>query len=132
MYYYDNKIYNHPTDCDKEVNEFLRRYEATAELSSRRYYSKRIPMNYRAWLNEGGNIPFHQEVEKQPMVEINIPQEHFQTLVEREKFYSSVEREADHYKKIVDQYREDERVRDKNPAVQKAWRNYITMLELAR
>jgi hypothetical protein len=40
--------------------------------------------------------------------------------------------QAEYDKRIVYQLRADERVRNTNPAVAKAWRNYTTLLELAR
>ncbi len=132
-YWYDNRLYNQPVNNpDKEVDSFLKRYEAQAGLSKHKQYYRRRPVSYRDWLHDGANIPFHQEVDREPMVEMYIPTHRFQELVEKEQWYRRLEEETDYYKKIVNQYREDERVRDKNPALQKAWRNYLTLLELAR
>ncbi len=132
-YWYDNRLYNQPVNNpDKEVDSFLKRYEAQAGLSKHKQYYRRKPVSYRDWATDGSNIPFHQEVDREPMVEMYIPTHRFQELVEKEQWYKRLEEETDYYKKIVNQYREDERVRDKNPALQKAWRNYLTLLELAR
>ncbi len=134
-YYYNNTLYDYNsqyTSADQEVNDFLKSYEATAGLSRHKMYARRIPVRYNDWLKDGGSIPFHQEVEREPMVEMYIPQNRFRDLVEKQRWYGKVEEEAQYYKRIVEQYRADERVRDSNPAVQKAWRNYITLLELAR
>lgn len=133
MYYHNHKIYEDKRiTAEEEVNIFLKKHEATGELSNRRVYQRLQPVRYRDWLAEGSPMPFDQTVEREPMVEINMPQHRFRQLVEREQWYSRLEQESDYYKGIVEQYREDERVRDRNPAVAKAWRNYITLLELAR
>lgn len=133
MYYYNDKVYEDKTlTAEEEVDRFLKKHEATGELSTRRLYHKRQPMRYTDWIADGSPIPFDITVEREPMVEINMPQHRFKQLVEREQWYSRLERESDYYKGIVEQYREDERVRDRNPAVAKAWRNYLTLLELAR
>jgi hypothetical protein len=39
---------------------------------------------------------------------------------------------AEYDKRIVDMVRADERVRDANPVVQKAYEKYLTLLELVR
>ena len=133
MYYYNNKIYKDKNlTAEEEVDSFLKKHEATGELSTRRLYYKRQPIRYSDWLADGSPIPFDQAVEREPMVEINMPQHRFKQLVEREQWYSRLERESDYYRGIVEQYREDERIRDRNPAVAKAWRNYLTLLELSR
>ena len=132
-YYYNNTIYNAPqVTAEDETNNFLKKYEAQAGLSRNKLYARRLPIRYNDWLHEGGPIPFHQEVEREPMIEMYVPQEKFRDLVERERWLTELEGEARYYKQIVEQWRADERVRDRNPAVQKAWRNYITLLELAR
>jgi hypothetical protein len=128
-YQYD---YSQQMTDEQEVNSFLKRHEATAGLSRHKLYARRIPVRYNEWLQDGGPIPFDQAVEREPMVEINMPQERFRSLVERERWYGKMEQEAEYYKRIVDQLRADERVRDDNPAVQKAWKNYLMLLELAR
>lgn len=118
--------------AEQEVQVFCKKYEAQAGLSRDKLYAKRMPVSYRRWIDDGGPIPFHQEIEREPMVEINMPQERFRQLVEKDRWYNNLEREAEHYKSIVEQYRNDERVRSRNPAVQKAWEKYLMLLELAR
>lgn len=133
MNHYD-KFYknNARLNPQEEVDLFLKKHEASAELSRKKLYYKRIPIKYHDWLKDGSNVPFDLNVEREPCVEINIPQHQFQSLVEREKLYDHLEQEVSYYKNIVNQYRADERVRDNNPAVKKAWMNYLMLLELAR
>lgn len=133
MYYYNNKVYEDKTlTAEEEVDRFLKKHEATGELSTRRLYQKRQPMRYTDWTANGSPIPFDITVEREPMVEVNMPQHRFRELVERERWYGRLEQESEYYRSIVEQYRNDERVRDRNPAVQKAWQKYIMLLEMAR
>jgi hypothetical protein len=130
MRYYNYQYdYGNCSSSEKDVDDFLKRHEATGEISRRRFYAKRAPIGRVDW--SVGTIP-DILVEREPMVEINMPKHRFQDLVERERFYSQVERESEYYKRIVDQYRNDERIRDRNPTVQKAYEKYLMLLELAR
>ena len=74
----------------------------------------------------------HQEVETEPMVEINVPQHQFRRLVEREAEFQDLIRGNEHANRVLQQHRLDERVRDNNPAVQNAYKKYLMLLELAR
>lgn len=124
-------VYNQKYDGDREINSFLRQYEASAGLGHKRYY-RRQPMRYQDWLADGANIPFHQEVETEPMVEINVPQHQFRRLVEREAEFQDLIRGNEHANRVLQQHRSDEHVRDNNPAVQNAYKKYLMLLELAR
>jgi len=66
------------------------------------------------------------------MVEINMPQDRFRDLVEKERWTSKVEQEAHYYKKRYMQEVEDDKIRNRNPSVKKAWEQYQMLLELAR
>jgi hypothetical protein len=133
--YYKNK-YDYATEHlsgSDEVHRFCKHYEAQVELTSNKLYAKRRPIHYQDWISDGsGSIPFDLKVEREPMVQIHMPQDEFKNLVEKERWYGRLEQEADYYKRIVEQYRNDERVRDSNPSVQKAWEKYLMLLELAR
>ena len=118
--------------ADRGVNAFLDCYEARAGLSSRMVYQRRLPIRYIDWLDAGGPIPFDQEIEREPMVEINIPQHQFKRLVQRESEFQDLIHGNERAHRVLHQHIEDERVRDSNPAVQAAWMKYLTLLELAR
>lgn len=122
---------NQRYDADREVNGFLHKYEAIAGIGPKRY-QKRVPIAYRDWLADGAPIPFYQEVETEQMVEMHIPQHQFRQLVEREAEFQDLVRHNEQANQVLRQHRADERVRDENPAVQKAWSKYLTLLELAR
>lgn len=125
-------LLNQQMTADKEVVYFLRKYEAHACLSHTKMYYKRMPIRYTAWIEQGGPIPFEQEHYREPYVEVAIPQHRFQQLVESEQVYEDALRGHEHANSVLQQSRADERVRDSNPAVQKAWIKYQTLLELAR
>lgn len=124
--------YQQQYDADREVNEFLHKYGASASLSRDKRYYKRVPIRYQAWLDDNCPIPFEQEVEMEPMVEINLPREHFRKLVEREADYQDLIRINQESANILFQQRADEKVRKENPAVEQAYRRYQMLLELAR
>ncbi len=134
MSYYDNYYYRekHTPSAEEQVDRFLKKYESRAGLSSRELYYKRQPLRYTDWIANGSNIPFHQEIEKEPMVEMYIPQHRFQDLVERERMVDEINDQNRRYRQLLDQLDEDARIRNSNPALKKAWDNYQLLLGLCR
>ncbi len=134
MSYYDNYYYRekHTPSAEEQVDKFLKKYESRAGLSSRELYYKRQPLRYTDWIANGSNIPFHQEIEKEPMVEMYIPQHRFQDLVERERMVDEINDQNRRYRQILDQLDEDARIRNSNPALKKAWDTYQLLLGLCR
>jgi hypothetical protein len=133
--YYYNNYFNKPREDlspEAEVDRFLKKYESRASISQRERYYKRVPLSYTDWLKDGANIPFHQEVEHEPMIEVYIPKHRFQDLVEREKIIRRIEEENCDLKYMVEQQENDNRIRNENPAVKKAWDNYQLLLNLCR
>ena len=121
---------SYSVDVNKDRELFLRKYEAQGRVSPMRY-ARRIPVSYTSW--DDTKAPLYDSlVEHEPMVELHIPEHRFQELVTRDDYLTRVEQELDYNQKVVNMLREDERVRDKNPAVQRAYRNYLMLLELAR
>ena len=114
---------------EDDLNKFLKKFECTAELSRDKRYARR-PRSIPNWRDSYAIDHINYSVE--PMVEINMPQHRFDELIEQERYHSYLEDRAEHDAMIVQRLREDERVRDDNPAVQKAYRNYLMLLELAR
>ena len=121
---------SYSVDVNKDRELFLRKYEAQGRVSPMRY-ARRIPVSYTSW--DDTKAPLYDSlVEHEPMVELHIPEHRFQELVTRDDYLTRVEQELDYNQKVVNMLREDERGRDKNPAVEKAYRNYLMLLELAR
>ena len=121
-------IYNNRAEAPRDHKDFESKFEARIEDSREyRQYSRRQP--YYMW---DGKVPLNTEVEVVPMKAIHLSSDNLERLVrERESMERQLE-QAEYDKRIVYQLRADERVRNTNPAVAKAWRNYTTLLELAR
>ena len=115
-------------EAPRDFKDFESKYEARIE-DSREYkqYVRRMP--YNMW---DGKIPFDTEVEVVPMKSIHLTRDNLERLIAEQHRIDILESDAEYGKKVVSMLRADERVRDDNPAVAKAYRNYLTLLELAR
>lgn len=103
-------------------------YEARIEDSKEyKQYVRRMP--YHMW---DGKIPFDVEAQVVPMKCIHLTSDSLERLIREHERMERIESDAEYGKKIVSMLHADERVRDENPAVAKAYRNYIALLELAR
>ncbi len=119
--------------ANNDVDNFLERYEAHAGLSGHKMYARRRPFSLTDY-HRNAIDAYYAEVqfEREPYVEMYIPQHRFQDLVERDFYYTKMARQQDYATSVVNQMVADEVVRKNNPAVEKAWRNYQMLLELAR
>lgn len=117
---------------EDETEAFLKRFEAQAELSTRKRYYKSKPYKPRDFDYYSRTAMETLQAEVEPMVEVNIPQHRFTELVEQERYKRYLEERADYDARIVEMLRQDERVRDRNPTVQKAYQKYLMLLEMAR
>ena len=121
---YDTMRANAP----KVFKDFESKYEARIEDSREyRQYVRRMP--YNMW---DGKIPFDVESQVVPMKCIHLTNDSLERLVREQEHIDNLQSDADYGKKLWTMLRADERVRDDNPAVAKAYRNYIALLELAR
>lgn len=131
--YYDGLTAS--TSLEKQMAEehspvriFAAKFDARIEDSREyRQYVRRMP--YHEW---DGELPFKVEPQVVPMKAIHISSENLERLVKEQERMDRLLDDAEYGKKVVRMLREDERVRDDNPAVAKAYRNYLTLLELAR
>jgi abortive infection bacteriophage resistance protein len=115
-------------EAPRNYKDFESKFEARIEDSKEyRQYVRRMP--YNMW---DGKIPFDTEVEVVPMKSIHLTIDNLERLVRQQDRMEQLEDDAEYGKKVVRMLREDERVRDDNPAVAKAYRNYLTLLEIAR
>jgi hypothetical protein len=123
-YAYDKMRAEAPSDH----KDFESKYEARIE-DSREYkqYSRRMP--YYMW---DGKIPLNTEVEVVPMKAIHLSSDNLDRLVREQDLMDKLKDDAEYGKKLWRQDSADRAVRNSNPAVEKAYRNYITLLELAR
>lgn len=115
-------------ESPRDLKDFESKYEARIE-DSREYkqYVRRMP--YHMW---DGKLPFDTEVEVVPMKAIHLTRDNLERLIREQESLDRWMDEAEYAKKVLSSLRNDERVRDDNPAVAKAYRNYLMLLELAR
>ncbi len=115
-------------ESPKDLKYFESKFEARIEDSKEyKQYVRRMP--YADW---DGRIPFDVEVQTVPMKCIHLTRDNLERLIREQELMEHLQSDADYGKKLWNMLREDERVRDENPAVAKAYRNYLTLLELAR
>lgn len=112
----------------RDIKYFESKFECMIE-DSREYkqYVRSIP--YAQW---DGKVPFDADVKVVPMKCIHLTTDNLSRLIAEQEHMDRLLDDAEYGKKIVSMLRADERVRDSNPAVAKAYRNYLTLLELAR
>jgi hypothetical protein len=67
-----------------------------------------------------------------PMKSIHLTTDNLNRLVAEQELMYNLKKDAEQGKRLWIQECEDNRVRSQNPAVEKAWRNYQMLLELAR
>jgi hypothetical protein len=72
------------------------------------------------------------EVEEVECVDVTMPADRLEELERMIEWYENKEHKIKHNEEIVEMLRRDERVRIENPAVQKAYMKYLTLLELCR
>lgn len=120
---------------NKEIEQFLHKYEAQANLSDRKQYARRAPMSmsdYHRYHTAMDVYEYESYIQREPYVEMYIPQHKFQEIVERDRYYTAVSQQADYASELVRQQLSDDAVRKSNPAVQKAYEKYQMLLELSR
>ena len=115
-------------EAPRDLRYFESKFEAHIEDSEKfKQYVRRTP--YHMW---DGKVPFEADVEVVPMKSIHLTIDNLERLIKEQDYLRYVEERSEHALKVLDQLRADERVRDSNSAVQKAYRNYLMLLELAR
>ena len=117
---------------DKKISEFLYKFEAYARLSDRRFRRHRSVKNFSyADLGTAMDHLSTMSWEEEPYIELTIPQDRFRLLVEMDEYNTKREEEYDWVRKEQERQRHELWVRQKNPAVQKAWERYQLLLGLA-
>ncbi len=115
-------------EAPRDLKYFESKFEARIE-DSREYkqYVRRMP--YDMW---DGKVPFNVEPQVVPMKAVHLTIDNLERLIREQELIEHLQSDADYGKKLWNMLRADERIRDSNPAVAKAYRNYLTLLELAR
>lgn len=115
-------------EAPRDLKYFESKFECHIE-DSREYKQYTRQMPYFKW---DGREPYNIETQVVPMKAIHLTSDSLERLVKEQDYLRYAEDRSEHALKVLDMLRADERVRDINPAVAKAYRNYITLLELAR
>ncbi len=119
------------------TDKFNNRYEMHVRPSTKKL--RRIPRSYQrvnmwdvhisdSMLHSHNTIP----VEEVDCVEILMPKDRLEELEKMLDWFEDREHSIKHNDEVVQMLRRDERVRIENPAVQKAYMKYLTLLELCR
>ena len=117
--------------------EFFRKFDMQVQLSNRKL--RRIPnmwQHFNAWnysINDAAMNQFHSlPIEEVDCVEVLMPKDRLEHLVAyvQETEARDVKHETD--RQLIARYEQDRSVRLNNPAVEKAYQRYVTLLELAR
>ena len=125
-YAYDSLQSSSPRDPHRD---FESKFEARIE-DSREYkqYVRSPPSFGYRW----DKTSYEMDTKVVPMKSIHLTIDNLERLIREQERIDRLMDDAEYGKKVVTMLRNDERVRDDNPAVAKAYRNYITLLELCR
>lgn len=124
--YYQQDPYEHAEE------RFRKRYELHIEPSKRHYRHRSVPISYQHWIKDGSINPFHQEVEREPLLKVYISKDRYEFLVKREHTVEELEQENYRLKRVEDSFYKEMAVRNSNDTVKKAWEKYQMLLELSR
>lgn len=126
--YYKTATQRLAAESPRDYRDFESRFEARIEDSKEyKQYVRRMP--YYMW---DGKLPLDAEVQVVPMKCVHLSFDNLERLVREFDRMDSLRDEANYAKTILTKMRKDEQVRNDNPAVAKAYRNYQMLLELAR
>lgn len=109
------------------ITLFKEKYNADVNQSQRRY--ARIPRYDYMQSHHAVDYITH---EYDYCIDVTLTKEQFHKLVESDHYYTQLSRNQEYNQQIVDMLRVDERVRMDNPSVDKAYKKYLMLLELAR
>lgn len=114
-----------------DVHRFAHKYGAYVSISTK--YRRRMPEpvmwdDPRALYQHS----YFTNTYDEPYVELHMPAASLEHIVNMSETEEQEAYRVQHALDVLKQHRVDEQVRNDNPAVQKAWRNYLMLLELAR
>ena len=115
-------------ESSRDIKDFESKFEARIEDSKEyRHYTRRMP--YYMW---DGKPPLDTDVEVVPMKAIHLTIDNLERVIRDQERLDQLLDEQLYDKKVLAKLRKDEQVRNNNPAVEKAYQRYVTLLELAR
>jgi len=119
------------------TDRFFQKYEMQVMPSNRKL--RRIPRDLHKtnmWNVKISDEMLYQDnlfkVEEVDCVDVVMPKDRLQELEDMIAWYEEREHKIKHNEDVVEMLRRDERVRIEYPAVAKAYRTYLNLLELCR
>jgi hypothetical protein len=113
----------------RDIDYFQNKFECRIEDSKEyRQYVRPVPQ-YRDFHDLSS---YKIETEVVPMKAIHLSTDNLKRLIAEQEHMDNLKKDANAGKRLWIRDCEDRRVRDQNPAVDKAYRNYQMLLELAR
>jgi hypothetical protein len=113
----------------RDLEYFQGKFDCRIEDSQRYNQYVRQEPYYRDFYDSSD---YKMETKVVPMKAIHISTDNLNRLIAEQEHMYSLKKDAEEGKRIWIKECEDKRVRNENPAVEKAWRNYQILLELAR
>ena len=126
--------YNHnhvkQRDPAGDLEYFISKIECRVEDS--REYNQYVKQSHPYHRDFYSTDSYKVEAEIVPMKAIHLTRDNLASLVSEQERLQRLGDDAAFHKRIWTQIHEDKRVRDSNPAVEKAYQKYMMLLELAR
>jgi hypothetical protein len=116
-------------DSAGDLEYFISKFECRVE-DSREYNQYVRPTSYHQDFYDRDS--FQMETKIIPMKAIHLTSDNLARLTAEQEHMQRLSEDAEYGKRMWDQERRDRIVRDKNPAVEKAYQKYQMLLELCR
>ena len=113
----------------RDIEYFQGKFDCRIEVSQRYNQYVRQSPYYRDFYDSGD---YKMETKVLPMKAIHISTDNLNRLIAEQEHMLNLQKDAEEGKRLWIRDCEDRRVRNQNPAVEKAYRNYQMLLELAR
>jgi hypothetical protein len=113
----------------RDIEYFQGKFDCRIEDSQRYNQYVRQSPYYRDFYDSGD---YKMETKVVPMKAIHISTDNLNRLIAEQEHMLNLQKDAEEGKRLWIRDCEDRRVRNQNPAVEKAYRNYQMLLELAR
>jgi hypothetical protein len=121
--------YAKQSDSVGDLEYFISKFECRVE-DSREYNQYVRPMPY--YRDVCASDDWRLETKITPMKAIHLTSDNLARLVAEQEHLKHLSADAEYGKKCWEHERRDSMVRNKNPAVEKAYQKYLMLLELAR
>lgn len=130
MNYNDYRQQYDTNDHARGIDYFQRKFDCRIE-DSREFNQYVRQMPYHRDFYTTSSV-YDLETRVVPMKAIHLSSDSLAKLIAQQELIQHLELDAEHGKRLWTKEREDTAVRARNPAVEKAYRNYQMLLELAR